>query len=64
MQAANCCCPCCDNSCCHLRRAACIFRNARYSAVLHRPWPGQPIPTRPVTKLLWADLLFSWNVFI
>jgi len=37
-----------DNS-----RCICIFMNARYGAVLHRPRRGQP-------KLLWADLLFHF----
>ena len=57
MQAANCCCPCCDNSIRRRRWTACIFMNARYGAMLHRPRPGQPVSTRPVPKLLWADLL-------
>ena len=30
MQAANCCCPWCDDSRCRRRRASCIFMNARY----------------------------------
>ena len=58
MQAAHCCCPCCDNSRCRCRRrrAACTFMNARYGAALHSPRLGQPVATRPVPKLDWADL--------
>jgi len=57
MPAANCCCPCCDNSRYRRRRAPCIFMNVRCGALLHRPRPGQPASTRPVPKLLWAHLL-------
>jgi len=48
MQAAN---------CCHCRWAACIFMNLQYGTVLHCPRPGQPNPTQPIPKLLWAHLL-------
>ena len=65
MQAANCCCPWCDNSRCRRPRAACIFMNARYGAVLHCPRPGQPVATRPIPKLFWTDLsLLTRDVFV
>ena len=59
MQAANSSCPCCDNSRCRCRRAACIFMNVRYGTVLPRPRPGQPAPTRPFLKLLWVHLVID-----
>ena len=60
MQVANCCCQCCDNSRCCRQRAACIFMNARYSAMLHRPRPGEPgepAATRPTFQITLGRLV-------
>ena len=60
MQAVNCCCPCCDDSRCRRRQAPCIFMNARYGAVLHRPRPGQPAATRPCLQITLSRLVWRF----
>jgi len=35
--------------------------NARYGAVLHRPWPGQPAATRPCPQITLGRLIYIYE---